>query len=487
MIKKILNKLFSLKIKVEVIFFEFKNKIMFSRILFFVIFFAPGLINSQVIVVDNFHVLIEDIDEETVDEVLLSVRNGIKKYEHLADLLDESNKDVTVNTVEEFNELFKRNALIYSDITTKPSVITCDNYSRLVYTYLDKRGVKFNMFSAVIDGIDYDKESGIYTIDVLSRKYLFNGINDNYKPFYCKKGRTFNLRFTFEINEKKLEVAKISKIQGNLIKECKNKNFVINPYSRVGSGKVRFHSSDFFENELSGLNVDFESVRTFSAGIKFGRNLNKQNNILLTLGAGYSRIDLKSKWNGFFEYDDIDEEGVEYNKISQLSNGLESIRLQYIEVPVGVKFRIGDWSSFHMFIEPFVEMKFGINRTENNVHFTGESITYGVYPSGEINFLDMNQDNLLPTEIGMTSSVNSNNLMFLAGTMLSTQYFVNNHLGIELGVDYKFGLSRLLENRDDVDYYPDDDTINLVNFSEIYLDNLQLSQWGLELGIIYRP
>jgi len=453
-----------------------------SFFFFLIILFTSVTIFSQVIVVDNLHVTIEEIEESVEDEILLSVRKALEKYEKFAGLIAVDNKKVTLKAIEEFNALFKTNALIYSDITKKASVITCENYSALIYTYLDKQGVEFDMFSAVVDGIEYDEKSGTYSIDVLSRKYLFNGIDDQHKPFYCNQARVFNLRFTFEISESDLTVAKISKIQGNLIKECVNKSFIMAPYIRVGKGNVHIQSAIFSNPDFSNLQVDFVVGSSFSSGVKFQNSLNQKGNFFITYGAAYSKTNLKGRWNGSFSRDEVDAEGNMYNETMQLINSSEEIKIQAIEIPFGVKFRIGQWSSFHLFLEPFIEGAFRISRPGSRAHFKGEAISYGVYPNGEVVLFNLDEsDNLKPSKIDEINTVKTANLRLFAGSVFSTQYIITSKIGIELSVDYKFGL-----NKTNLAYNTNNNSLELINLSELYFTDYKLSSWGIQLSMLLK-
>jgi hypothetical protein len=439
-------------------------------------------LNAQVIVIDRYSFSVDDIDEKTEDELLLTVRKAIKKYDKFADLLDDQTMGVSQEAINRFKKLFADNATVYNDVSRRAYTVNYSEYATQINDYLKKDGVKYDIFSASVGDISYDS-TGYYYIDVLTRKYLFNGLNSEKEPFYCKSGRTFNMTFTYAIPEDDLGDAKILKINGNLVKECQDKLLIFQPTIGYSMGIVNRTSSDFFQSSLTGLNSDYKLMNNFRSGFLLQKSLNKRNTIFATAGILYQLSQMKSQWNGFFLAEKTDDEGAIFNHLTQISNGVETGKIHGLNIPVGLKFRVADWSSTYLFVNPSFNVNFPIL---GKFDFEGDLISTGVYESGETILFNLNDNVLTPDRLEYEADLKNKKLNFSTGVEVAFQYIFNSNTALEIGLEFQYGLNSMISSSSNMAFYPDNLLENGLSFTEAYAKKINQTSFGLKISWIFK-
>ncbi len=451
------------------------------RILLFQIIVASSIFNianGQVIVVESRHFLVNDIEEDVVNELLMTVNNGIKKYSYLAKMNN------LAASSDEFANLFTLDAQIYSDISESPISINYDEYISLAKKHFEKEGIKFKMISAFVKGIEYHSE-GFYTIDVTSRKHLHSGIDQHDKAYFCKTGRNYNLRITFRIEENDLKATKIQSIQGNLVRECQDKTLLMSLLSQASMNTIQFAESSFYQERLRNLNYNSIGNSQYAIGIKLHKSLSPKNNFFFGTGVFYSKINVTNLWNGFYSYPDQDVEGSLITKFTQVSNGTEKIEIESLEIPLGLKIRLRQWNKCALFIEPAFNFGINLNNNRTNHSFSGEWIQYDIDEDGNIASLNAFEGLPQATEISSSDNLTPRPYAISSSLNFHIHYYLSNEIALVLGAQTQYYINSFFQAQNQA-LLPNDILTNNKSLMSQYLSDSRTISWGIHLGLTYK-
>ena len=441
---------------------------------------GPSMLTAQVIIVDSYYFLMDEIDDNTVDELIGSVRKAVKRYDKFADLIDDQTMKVSQDAIDQFKGLFAQNARVYNDISNRSYIVNYSDYASQINDHLED-GVDFDMFSASVEGIAYDS-AGYYEVDVLTRKYLFNGINEEKKPFYCKSGRTFNLRFTYAVPEDDLEEAKILKIQGNLVKECANKPFIVAPEITFGFGDLKYDPSNFYQRDLPYLNLSFNSVATISGGVNFQKPISKRNKFFLSVGAAYEYMRVQNIWNGFYSYGDADVDGTPFTRATQLSDLQEVGNFHAIKLPIGFKYRLLDRAPLHVFFSSGISGHFIV---AGSFSHTGNFVTTDYYGNRTVS-PNFSGGRLNPSSLSYTSAVQNRRIGMVVSSDLTAQYVLDDSFALDFGFRFSRGVVPFFSSKGNISEIPDALRSEGVSFTEAYLKSIRQNMIEVKLGLIFK-
>lgn len=454
---------------------------MFRIILLCQIFIASSIFNTticQIIVIESRHFLVNDIEEDVAEKLLMTVNKEIKKYSYLAKMTNLE------KSADGFANLFASDAHIYDDISESPLAIHHDEYIALAKKHFVEEGIQFKMVSAFVRGIEYHAD-GYYTIDVTSRKHLHSEIDQYGKAYYCKTGRNYNLRFTFRIDENDLSVAKIQSIQGNLVKECQDKSLLMSLISKASMTSVQFDESSFYKENLNTFNYNPINNSQFGIGLKLHRALSPKNNIFLGAGIFYSTTNITNLWNGSYAYPDEDVEGTPITKFTQILNGKEAIKIESLELPLGLKIRLMQWEKCALFVEPTLNLGFNLMNNRTNHSFNGERIQYDIDEEGNISSL--NTSDGIPQTSQISSSENLAPRPFVISSAINfhIQYYLTNEIALVLGAQSQYYINSFFQVQNQ-SLLPDDILTNNESLTNQYLNDTKTINWGIHLGLTYK-
>lgn len=454
---------------------------MFRIILLCQIFIASSVFNiasCQIIVIESRHFLVNDIEEDVVDELLVTVNEEIKKYSYLAKM---TNLDKSANG---FANLFSSDAQIYDDISKSPLAIHHDEYIALAKKYFTEEGIQFKMVSAFVRGIEYHAD-GFYTIDVTSRKHLHSGIDQYDKGYYCKTGRNYNLRFTFRIDKDDLSVAKIQSIQGNLVKECQDKSLLLSLISKASMTSVQFDESSFYKENLNTFSYNQINNSQFGIGVKLHRALSPKSNIFLGAGVFYSATHITNLWNGFYAFPDEDVEGTPITKFTQILNGMEAIKIESLELPLGLIIRLRQWSKCALFVEPTLNLGFNLMNNRTNHSFKGEWVQYDIDEEGDV--VSLNSSDGIPqaTQISSSENLELRPFVISSGVNFHIQYYLTNEIALVFGAQSQYYINSFFQVQNK-SVLPDDILTNNESLTNQYLNDTTAISWGIHLGLTYK-
>lgn len=242
---------------------------------------------------DNFEAKINDIacdvprtiDKATADKIKALIRQSLGNYYRLGHLWDpKDNYAVTQESVTKFNELFDDNTKVLSDIAKYNGIIiSSENYSSSVLDYLTAVGIDFDIPSAVVDKIREDK-AGYYKVEILLTKVVYNGLDNDNSQFRCKSGRKFDLIMNYRIDKDDLTRAYISNISGSLIKDCEDAHPKWGYYAGVDFGLPTANTTDFYNTNMSTLNMSSSPVIMGSIGAFYLKPLTTKEKTFLNFG-----------------------------------------------------------------------------------------------------------------------------------------------------------------------------------------------------------
>lgn len=439
-------------------------------------------LGAQVFVVDSYYFTIDDIEDKTIDELIESVKQTIIQYDSYAKLLDEDTRTVTQRALNRFKNLFEFNARIYDDLSGSSYEMNYSDYASRVLEHLEEEGVNFDMYGALIDQISYDS-AGYYNVDVITEKYVYNGLEDNNKPFYCRKGRIFRLKFTFTLPEKDIKNARITKITGILAKDCEDRVpvFFIQGQYRKGFGQVDL--SDFYRENMSGLNWDKPDIWAISVGASVQYPLDKTDGFFLTGGIHYHSWKLSQTLNGAYTFRTEDHEGVPIDKLVQLSNAIEEAQFELLNVPIGIKYKWLDQDPIYAFVDVAFSFNFPIQQSGD---FTADANYSAVYDDGTIEFLNFQNGLVVPDEYKI-STTHEPKLFYDLRISPSFQYVLGQNMALEFGIDYSFGLSEWFDKQPSEVFLLGNDADDFDrNLFESFTDRFSVNSIGFRIGFIYK-
>ena len=446
------------------------------------LFFICTTLNSQVIVYDGNAFTIDYIEEDIVEKLIKTVRTSIQNYNNWATLVDQQKKEVTTESLQKFKSLFERNAQIVDDISKSTEKLNYADYAGKVFEFLGKDGVRYNIYGAMIDQISYDS-AGYYEVDVLSEKYVYNGLESDNKPFYCRNGRIFRIKFTFHIPKEKLDVAKINRIKGELARDCEDRVPVYSFGLQAGTMTFDNSANDFFKNNLADINWRTTPQFQFGADLGFQYPIDKRDRVFFILGASYRKNSFENLFSGSYSKQAVDAEGIPFDRFVQFTALKEKVNADILQIPIG--FRINFFNKDPLYI--FVDANFGINIPFNSTGEIDMNIVYsGVYPDGTTEIFSL-EDGMIRPEFFSSSlepQLKTNYFLEFGPTL---QYVLGNDFALQIGLKYQLGLTSWYEHEATPFYVGNTgSTIWEGSLSEVYAKESKTNSFGIQIGFIYK-
>jgi len=491
-------------------------------------FLGPLLVAQDLLVTLSPLLDSEDLElsEYKFDQIVGASKKTMNKYNKSATIFDENLGMVSPESMEQFRSLFTDNAKIVNDLFEQLMAgRRVDNYITDVMDHLPKEGVNFDMFSASIRDISYDK-AGFYKVEVQTQKTIFNGLNFDNSKMRCKSGRVYFMIFTLFIEKDDLSTAKIHKIRGEIKKRCEDASPTIGVHLKAGtdlSGGSGFndHKSPqpnraVYQGENADFGIDVESFRVLGLGVSLNYPLTTKDLLFFSAQLNYefSRVNTTAQGTYFF----VDENSknqvnfdpsanlldYEYQKFVAM-DVTEQAAFHRVELPIGLmykkKFKKNDrlavgihgWlvASFNIFQN--IESSVKDLQYWANIDFAGQNLG--------IDFQDdLGNMNLESFGIGTVEDFSSNNIEVNVKTSFSVrlspyvQFVLNEDksASIEIALEYNKGLGSFINHSSESELFLQDVGDDLQNVEEElgrslledYFTRSSLNTLGIRIGYL---
>ncbi|MGK0365091.1 MAG: opacity protein-like surface antigen [Saprospiraceae bacterium] len=437
---------------------------------------------SQIIVIDSYFYLADEIGEDTLDAIVDSVEDAMRDYVKYAGLAGEGEGVSQVN-LNRFKNLFASNARILDDFSETPGQMNFSDYAGEVFEYLNEEGLKFDMYGALIDVISYDS-TGYYQIDVVTQKFVYNGLQTDKRPFYCKKGRRYKMLMSYRIPVDDLLSAKIHKINGTLEEDCDGNSPRITGAVMLNSVQQKFETSSFWNNELRNMNFTPAASYEIGVGARVHYPITKNKSLYAALGAFYTLSSQKVNLSGFYEAQKTTSEGIPYIQENIISNGVEEIKLGSVQVPLGIRWHTFGKEPFYLFTDIY-----GIAKIPLHVNSTTslDKVSTQFYEDGTVIRPNDTNAGVVPDMLFLETTPETR-INFAVMAAFSFQYAVSSNWAVETAINYTRGLTNILDEGAYRENYPISDEDYLENnFLSNYTQDYKNHTFGLQIGIIYKP
>lgn len=437
---------------------------------------------SQIIVIDSYFYLADEIGDDTLDEIVESVEDAMSDYVRYAGLA-EGEAGVSQANLNRFKNLFASNAKILDDFSATPGQLNFSDYAGEIFEYLNEEGLKFDMYGALIDVISYDS-TGYYQVDIVTQKFVYNGLQTDKRPFYCKKGRRYKMLMSYRIPVDDLSSAKIYKINGTLEEDCESNSPRITGAVMINSIEQDFETSSFWEDELK--NMSFTPAASFEIGLgaRIHYPITKSKSLYAALGGFYTYSSQKVNLSGFYETSKTDIEGVPFTQENTIGNGVEEVKLGSVQIPLGIRWHTLGKEPFYLFTDIYGSAKIPLHIKSTT---SLDRISTQFYDDGTVIRPNDTSEGIVP-DILFLESVPETKINFAATVAFSFQYAVGSNLAIETAISYTRGLTDILNEGVYQENYPINDENHLENsFLSNYTRDYKNNTFGLQIGLIYKP
>ena len=450
-----------------------------NAVLFLFCLALTGICEGQIILVDSYYYVTDEIDEDTQEKIIDSVEDALKDYVKYAGLAEEEG-GVSQANINRFKNLFASNARILKDYSSLPGQINFSDYAGEIFEYLSEEGLKFDMYGALIDVISYDS-TGYYQVDIVTQKFVYNGLQSDRAPFYCKKGRRYKLLMSYRVPADDLSVAKIEKISGTLEEDCDESRVRISVGANGGYVQTRLEATDFKEVNMPNLSIKSVNGSEIGVGLRLQYPIVKSKALYVSVGGFYQYTEQDISIGGTFQHPQTDVNGDTYRRLSTISNGIETLKIGSAVIPVGLRWHAWGKEPFYFFIDGYGTVAVPLH---GKSEFVGEGVFSGIYPDGRIEQFNVTETEIVPDNLVFNNKPDTRiNYSFTAN--FSFQYAVTPNWAIETAVSYTHGLSNLLRTDNPAEEYPlmNNGTRSL---TEAYTEDFMTRHYRLYFGMIYK-
>ena len=500
--------------------------------------FCSTVIEAQRLQVLNKHLWDNtelNISESEYNRLVETTEEVMQQYYSNASFIDETAGRVTQKSINELRKAFLGNAKIKDDLANRTrDDRNFNDYGSRVLDYLGDDGIKFEMRSASIDNIFYD-EAGYYQAEVKTVKTLFNGLDFNDKPFKCKTGRKFFLKFIIQIEEDNIGEGGIARIAGSQQSGCKDAQSLVGLNLRYGQD---FIGTSGFEGNINPLytndnfadfSMEVQSISVFSIGGSYNFPISKEEAFYLSANVNYSIYNINTDIKGTYSFKQGDNNGGvnlespdNWNlyKHVRVAAASEKTVLQTLEIPVGVMYRKSLRTKDQFFFGAYLLFVPTVQLSQSaTVDIGAEDIDYWLGAGNgssnsnlglTIEFSEGGSPSFGSAETpfgnGNLNESLSGNPTVSAKTAFSVRIspFVQFVLDskekilLEVALDYTHGLTDFLEHTENGELLVPDEAnslnTNTINSSidasqtilQSYFSKSNISTLGLRLGIIYK-
>lgn len=442
-----------------------------------------------------------ELSDSDYNKIINASKSIMKQYYKAATLIDPSVGQVSQSSINNYSALFSQGAKIINDLSER--MLRDRNpkdYASQVADYLEKDGVKFEMYPASINNIIYDK-AGYYKVEVVTEKELFNGLAVDKSTFTCKTGRLYFLRFMLQIEEDDLNTAKIFKIDGRIKKKCEDSKLLFGVYGRLGIGASEFQPKD---------NLGISSVKPSSIGGGLSVNipLTKKELIFLSVNAALVNykmdIDFSSNGNLPLENrvtvnDPNDFNRENFNTNIRITEAKEAAKFTTIDIPIGLMFRkkgkTNDriaFGSYFLVVSSITTISASSTLTPGQIEFATSldfessednlEVVFGDDINDFLGYSDASNSETKIDEIGTSSSFSIRLSPFIHFALNDTKTSF-----LEIAADYTFGLSDFVEPTSASNNFIDalaQGTLPNNSLLSTQFDKTNISNIGIRLGYV---
>jgi hypothetical protein len=418
-----------------------------------------------------------DIPQSDIDSIIKFTEETLNKYVRVAKFkLDETIRSEE-EMIEEFKSVFNTNTAVVMrdfEMYPGPDLIPLDEYIRKV-TYYFPGGFNFAVgepsnFQIRNDGEDW------YLISLKIPKNMFSVVKDQ-QPTQKPDGRLIEQNIYFQVNKNRMNKAEITKITNASTKgPAEDYTDIISLFGSVGTSSPSISESEYWNSNHSSSTLSVTGGLNFSFGAEFVTNriLNSKGSsekkLALSAGVMFSSFAINTElgsYNSSYDERASNETGSQlYLRLVDLPTVNEDIRMNTVQIPLGIGYRIMDNRDF--FIQAFVKAIPGfIIGGSGNV--SGNSVYDGIFylpdetTLSDFRILDematnqatqTNPNNFGPYNVG-EQNIDLESEPDLASTFLTLQFSPTAHFkfdnrssvwGLSVGVDVGYQFSSLFEH-----------------------------------------
>jgi hypothetical protein len=475
------------------------------------IFAASLSIYAQdVFLIKDYMEVDPSIDDDVQLQIIEMATKIINDYNESASFLDETGK-FSDKKYADFIDLFSGGAKVYDDLMKKPTNIDYSIYADKVFQFMQEVGVRFTLNNVYVENIIYDN-TGFYVVNLDVEKIMYNGLDDSNYPVDFKNGKTFNLKMKIDMPDYDVSQAKIQGLAGEEISVVKQtiSNMSLTGFYGYGINVSKKSTDPSFSDDLSS------TLSSFGGEFDYRRSLNSNQSLFLLAGIRGHQLNFNSTLGGVFDTvpDNINAKlngsapidlTVESTKIlSNLTDASEKMNTLFIEVPLGISYRLINKFNYDLFLDAAIVPMFSVNsggKVNAQMEFVNlptdlsnfpvDPSTYDADVEALKNYLAGNDEVLaiyFPSE--KLDKVVSTNPNFSLGLLIAPtfHYDLNFRYGIEFGITYWMNILPLFKDNSDDSFsdYLKGNNPTYPSILENFYEGVTASTVAVKLGIFYK-
>lgn len=443
--------------------------------------------------------------QKTTDSLYRAAEKAFFAFQSAATMRDQKTGNVTAASIDKFLSLFEFNANVVEDFlfVEPPPEIKSPDYAAFVYKYLPQ-GLDFRFVSAEFTNINYDS-LGFYRVYARTVKVMKNGLTKDLNPVLKTDSCIVIELFTFFVEKKEMDKARIFRIQQHGKMECYNKHRLKIPLSvygsvNLGAGFSRANMNSSWPNGTEAaiqLQSKTVQVKGFGGGIEYRL---KDKPWAFHLGGQYEWFSTSVSLDTFIykraTTDPVDPDKTKTVQGIAFSNLQETGRISVLQAKAGVTYWMMERERFNFGLD-FLVMPGMVMRYKNSLSAGVRYYSRNTYPvPGSESTFEVIIDDQLPNPAYITGkyTVAKDFLPYRSGIFLSAQiapiveFKINSHIALRLGGYFQVSLSQWFKTSADPNTTPfsaGPEDIQYTLLSE-YVDKYKVNHFGLYAGLQYQ-
>lgn len=399
------------------------------------------------------------VSKETADSLSEAMVAAWAAYVGDAGLLNPDTRKVDNVSIDAFKSHFSFNAKVFNDLVDDPMPIHYSDYASLVFRRLANEGVRCRFGEASLTRLSYDA-AGFYRAEVKAIKRVSGSISTSGRTDLAKE-RCFDLLYKFEIPVEKYHQAAILSVGGTPCPPEKGEP-KRRAVSLAGLGQVAFPFFGFkvADERLDTAAIDISGGPSWAGGLYLRVGLAPGGKVDMGIGLMVSNLEVKAEA--------MDLKLVKNGTATRLDSLVETMRLSYWDLPLGLHYRLVDDEKFLLSADVFA-----------TTH-----IRWNSYYDRRYYKISTDPDRTIEANIADADYWT----YFSLGLGLSARYFFTENFGVELGACFSAGITPLFGHELRKDFFLDEPAnISRVDmkFQEAYFEKIRVNAFGLRLGLVY--
>lgn len=453
---------------------------------------------------------------ETSDrtKVVASVRDLLNEYATAATLLDNKQRKVTSNSINQLRGLFNPTARVIKDYEEyiQGESIDIRTYTDQIFNRMLRTGLKVKIESASLKEVKYDPD-GYWIAIVELDKSFYNAATASQEVKDISSGRFMKQLMQVDIKVDDLERVKISSIKCLGCETVLVDDFVryMGPSIGLSTGAFSPSLSSYWNNNHASSSFETSGGLGFSIGVDFMTNafLAKgatQKKLFLLGGLRYSTYQMSTEVSDFelapfSEMASMDNISLPYQRSAREVSFTEDISVGVLEIPLGVAYRLksGIKSDFLIGVKLVPSFVLAASGDISGTGTYDAEITEAMWrllEAGATNPDQLNESTKFgPFQAGANLPISENADPSTAGFLLAAQISPTYYLhlseeesswSILVGLDLNLHLGSFLSHDDassDILKFNDDYSSS---FLQHYTDGMSAVTFGFRIGLHHR-